>query len=357
MSTMILEGPKVHLRRASRWSRVKDSFAEWQYSSPYSKLFSLAFGIGAGGAAAAGFGFANALVHRASAGFPTAEITFARALVGVSIALPFVYTRLGSLFRVRFASIWVVATAGAVSILCLAWNIANASMALANILFNVFLVFVVVSGALAGEVRITRSLLYQFFLISSGVAFFWFAGDRTLTVSVGAVGLMGAVAAAIAYTALKKATTIADPWLINWAICATTLTIPFLQVNQSWSVPTGFDCLLLAGIGIVSFSSQILATVSFVYLPLALASALAPSAIVWSVVVDAITTGGSINIQGFAGATIYTLGICLLAARSAVDSNSDDPGMLVAKSTLGHTIKSVPTLGVFSKGVSSLCVK
>src|SRR5215472_11887742 len=99
MSTMILDAKKVR-PRASRGSRMKDIFAEWEHSSPYSKLFPLAFGIGAGGAAAAGFGFANALVHRASVGFPAAEITFARALVGVSIALPIVYTRLGSLFQV-----------------------------------------------------------------------------------------------------------------------------------------------------------------------------------------------------------------------------------------------------------------
>jgi drug/metabolite transporter (DMT)-like permease len=84
---------------------------------------SLALGIGAGVTAAIGFGFANALVHRTSVGFPVAEITFVRALVGAGIALPIVYTRLGSLVRARAASIWVVAAAGAVSILCLAYSI------------------------------------------------------------------------------------------------------------------------------------------------------------------------------------------------------------------------------------------
>jgi drug/metabolite transporter (DMT)-like permease len=218
-------------------------------------------------------------------------------------------------------------------------------MGLANILFSAFLMFVLVSGAFAKEIRVTRSLLYEFFLISSGVAIFYFAGDGTLTILVAAIGLMGAVAAAIAYTALKKATTISDPWLINWAICATTLAISVLQVNQGWSVPTGFDWLLLASIGIVSFSSQSLAIVSFTYLPLTLASALAPSAIVWSIAVDAISGGGSITIQGFAGATIYTLGICLLAARSAVDSKKDDRGMFVgeaAKNKSGFTIREYP---------------
>ena len=206
---------------------------------------------------------------------------------------------------------------GVPPVLCLEF-LAHASMALANILFNLFLVFLLLSGAVAGEVRITLRLLGQILLISLGVAIYWVAGDMTLSVLVFVIGITGAIAAAISYTALKKATKIASPWLINWSICAAAVPVSLLGASDSWSISTGLDWLLLGSIGTVSLLGQYLTIVSFARLPLALASSLAPSAIVWSVLLDTIAVGGHLSIQGLIGATIYTIGICLLAAFSSV---------------------------------------
>jgi hypothetical protein len=150
----------------SAWGRLKQSFAEWQSRiSLDPELVCVLIGIGAGVIAAAGFGFVNVLVYQASARFPVAEITFVRALVGVGITLPIIWGRLGSLLRLQSASIWVRAAAGAASILCLAWNVAHASMALANILFSIFLIIVVAVGAIAREIKISGRLLSQLLVI------------------------------------------------------------------------------------------------------------------------------------------------------------------------------------------------
>lgn len=241
----------------------------------------------------------------------------------MSIALPIVFGRLGSLIQFRAMPIWVAAAGGAISILCFAHNIATASMALASILFNMFLLFLMVSGAVAGDLRITRKLLISFFLISCGLAAYWFAGDKTCAASVALIGLLGAFAAAVSYTAQKRATKISDPVLINWAICVATIPVSLLRANQAWLFPTGIDCPLLLSIGVISFSSQYLATLSFVYPPLSLAAALTPSTIVWSIVVDTIAAGTNITRQAFVGATIYTAGICLLAACKTLDNDHE----------------------------------
>jgi drug/metabolite transporter (DMT)-like permease len=298
---------------------VKQSFAEWHYRvDSYSELFFVASGIGAGVIAAAGFGFVNVLVYQTSARFPVAEITFFRALVGVCITLPIVCGQLRSLLHPQSVSIWVRAAAGAGSILCLAWNLAHASMALANVLFSVFLIFLVAAGAIVGEISISGRLLSQLMLILFGIVIYWFAGDKTVGVAVAVIGLAGALCAAVSYTALKEATKIAGPWLINWSLCAAMLLVSGLQADHSWSLPTVVDGILLLSIGIVALCSQYLTIVSFARLPLALASALSPSVIVWSVVVDAMVGGARATLQECAGATVYTMGICLLAASLTV---------------------------------------
>jgi drug/metabolite transporter (DMT)-like permease len=318
---MGLEVKTVTSLRSLTRSATKHRLTGRQNGSPSrASRSSVVLGIAAGIAAAGGFGLANALVHRASAMIPASEITFARALVGVSIALPIVFGRLGSVIQIRAAPIWVAAAAGAISIVCFAHNIATASMALASILFNVFLLFLMVSGAIAGELRITRKLQISFFLIFSGLSAYWFAGDKTCAASVALIGLLGAFAAAVSYTAQKQATKISDPALINWVICVATIPISLLRARQAWLFPTGIDCLLLASIGVVSFSSQYLATLSFVYLPLSLAAALSPSTIVWSLIVDTITAGTNITLSAFVGAIIYAAGICLLAAHGTLNN-------------------------------------
>jgi drug/metabolite transporter (DMT)-like permease len=101
------------------------------------------------------------------------------------------------------------------------------------------------------------------------------------------------------------------------------LLVSGVQANESWLVPTGADVILLLSIGIVALASQYLTIVSFVRLPLALASALSPSVIAWSVVLDMMIGGGRATFQECAGATLYTIGICLLAASRTVRGNKN----------------------------------
>src|SRR5262249_15927012 len=139
----------------SAWGRLKQSFFERRACiTSHPEFACVSTGIGIGVIAAAGFGLVNVLVYQASPRFPVAEMVFVRAVVGVGFTLPIVCGQLGSLLQPQSASICVRAAAGAFSILCLAWNVAHASMALANILFSAFLIFVVAAGAIAREIKI-----------------------------------------------------------------------------------------------------------------------------------------------------------------------------------------------------------
>ena len=271
-------------------------------------------GLVAGLASSAVVGGVSLLIYRQTNTLPATEISFARGIVGVTVTLPLIWRRLAFLVRGESAAIWVRAVAGAVSGICFCWNLQHTSVGLANILFDFSLILLLLIGHLAGEIRFSWTSVCALFVIFIGTWMYWYGVQPPMPSNVLTVGLLGAVAAALAYTAMKKATRTADPILIVWTVCAAAIPVSLIAGFNDWVVPTTFGWGILALIGLGMLLSQYLLTISFSRLPLPLASALIPSSIVWSVSAEALTSGAHATAHAIVGTLIYSAGICGLAA-------------------------------------------
>jgi drug/metabolite transporter (DMT)-like permease len=278
---------------------------------PLSRLFAddQASGLLAGILSAASIGVASFLIHLEASELSAGAILLACSLFGLGITLPLVWGNLVDLLKPGALAIWVRAVAGAASQLAFMWNLQHTSVGLANVLFNFSLFLTVVIGCLVGETIFRVRTFAELGLIVAGTWLYWYAVGSSLSSSVVVVGLMGAVAAAGAYAALKKAARIADPWLINWAVCVASIPVSFFSYSGGWGVPSGHALLILLLISVSVLAGQYLLVLSFARLPLSLATALIPSCVVWSVIVDSLTTGIGSAVQSIAGSAIYALGI------------------------------------------------
>jgi drug/metabolite transporter (DMT)-like permease len=280
----------------------------------------VALGIMAGMLSAAGFGLVSIAIHQASVTLPAAEITFGRAAIGLAALLPLVWRKPSALPHRQAGYLWLCASAGAVSIVCFAWNLQHTSVGVANILFNLSILLILVSGSVVGETTFSVRAAIELGLVLLGTSIYWHGEEAQLTMAVAAVGLLGAVAATIAFTALKKAARAADSWRILCAVCAASVPVSLFAGTTDWAIPSGTGLLTLLAVGLGSLASQWFLVLSFVRLPLTLATALTPSCIVWSVIGATFFNDAPLSYDGIIGVSFYAIGICALAARTSAET-------------------------------------
>jgi drug/metabolite transporter (DMT)-like permease len=271
-------------------------------------------GLIAGIFSSAMVGFISLLIYREANGLPATEINFARGIVGLAVTLPLIWCRFAQLVQGGSVALWVRAVAGAVSVLCFSWNLQHTSVGMANMLFNISLLLLLFFGHLSGEARFTLGSMVALVIIAIGTWIYWYGVNPPLSLDVITVGVLGAAAAAIAYTAMKKATRTADPILIVWAVCSISVPVSFVTRFQDWTMPTASGWFVLILISLGMLLTQYLLALSFGWLPLPLASALIPSSIVWSVLGEAFTSGVHATPHAIVGTLTYAVGICGLTA-------------------------------------------
>jgi len=178
---------------------------------------SLLLGVASGLASAIAVGLVSLIIFREAGDLPSGEIIFARAVVGLAVSTPIVWRRLGDLAGRNAGVVWTRAAALAVSMLCFAWNLQHTSLGLASMLFNVSLVLILVFSWALGELVPGWRTAGGLGLAAAGTWVYWFAAGSPLSPAVVGVGMLGALAASVAYVTLKRATRVAGPWLITWA--------------------------------------------------------------------------------------------------------------------------------------------
>ena len=270
-------------------------------------------GLATGVLSAATIGLVSLLIHLESRTLPASEILFARGAIGLFAISPFVWRGLARLKERNVAAVWVRAFAGAISQLAFTWNLQHTSVGLANILFNTSLFMILLGASFSGEGRLSMRTLSEMGLILAGIFIYWKSNETPLTANVLLVGISGAFAATVAYTALKKATKVANPWLITWVVCLAEIPVSLVSKSVTWEVPSTQSTISLLVIALGILISQYLLILSFSRLSLALATALTPSCIVWSVVGDTLTRPLGATFQGVAGSSLYAFGIGALA--------------------------------------------
>jgi len=254
------------------------------------------------------------LIHMTAGRAPASEITLLRAVCAVVVLLPFVI-RHGRLWLSKDSRLlWTRSVVGALSVLCLAWNLQHTSVGFANTLFNLAPIFVVLLGALAGQERLRLGRFLNIVLVVVASAVFWHGSRAEVSLLVWVVGLSGMCAASVAYAMLKSLPSVWKPFDITWCLNLATIPVAVAFKHGPWIVPAGTIGFLLAAICVLSLVGNALANLSFRYLELSTATALIPSAIIWGVLLDM----GSHTFpatQGVIGCLLYVIATVMLAAK------------------------------------------
>ena len=180
---------------------------------------------------------------------------------------------------------------------------------MANIIFEFSLIFIIGFEIFFEKVHFGLTQTLAFIVLIAGTVIYFKAGISPISVSIVSVGLIGSFFAAVSYIALKKASLEADPWMIYWTLCLVSVPLAFVINTGEWALPSMSSSLALTVIAFGTLVGQYLLVVSFEKLPLAVAAALVPSCIVWSVVWDGVIDG-DINLSAGLGSLVYTLGVC-----------------------------------------------
>lgn len=277
-------------------------------------------GIAAGLLSAACFGLMGVLINRLASSVPATEITLFRGLAGVFILFPFVKSQLALLFQPGAMIVWVRAIAGAISIYCFSWNLQLADVGSANILFNLSLIFVLFGNYVSGRSPLTLSVVTNVMLAVAGVVLYWYGSKMIINGKILALGLTGAIAATIAYTALNKATRQYSAWLIVWAVSLMSIPVALVRKSGEWVMPSALNASMLAGIVFSVLLAHYLLNVSFAKLSLPVATALGPSCIVWTVIGVALLQGALPTLHAAAGVLIYSIALGLMIKESRKES-------------------------------------
>jgi drug/metabolite transporter (DMT)-like permease len=272
------------------------------------------FGLLSGIVSGACYGGMVFLIHLIAGRAPASEITLLRAICAVAVLFPFVMRHGRLWIRRDSLLLWTRSVIGALSVLCLAWNLQHTSVGFANTLFNLAPIVVVVLGALAGQERLRLGRFLNVVLVVVASAVFWHGSRTNVSMLVWIVGLSGMCAASVAYAMLKSLPSVWKPFDITWCLNLATIPVALAFKNGPWIVPAGARGLLLAAICILSVAGNALANLSFRYLELSTATALIPSAIIWGVLLDM----GSHTfpaVQGILGCLLYVIATVMLAAK------------------------------------------
>lgn len=242
----------------------------------------------------AGMGFA--LKHYAPEARP-AEPIFVRGFLGAVLLLPWFYPSWKVCFTRKGLKLWVRSFFGVLGVVCLLWNLKNASVPDTLMLSNLTPLFVIFFGLFLGE-RPTRYELVGGAVVCGGVMFLSSPQASHLVFSVILVGMMGSTFAALAYITLKRAARDFNAKQIVWVFSFCLLVVSGFMGGGSFlteriaSSESGVlfsrELLAILASGVLGLAAQLLMTRAFIELTALSASVLTLSGVLWSVLFDSI---------------------------------------------------------------------
>lgn len=254
------------------------------------------------------------LIHILAGRAPASEITFLRAITAVVLLLPFIIRHGQKWLRRNALLLWLRSIVGALSVLCLAWNLQHTSVGFANTLFNLAPILVMLLGARFGQESLEPSRFLSIVLVVLASTLFWHGSRTRVSLVVWMVGLGGMCAAALNYSLLKSLPSLWGPFDLTWCLNLATLPVALIFKHGPWIALVGNAGLLLAAICVLSVVGNALANMSFRYLELSTATALVPSAIIWGVLLD-VGQHDFPAMQGIGGWLLYLVATIRLATK------------------------------------------
>jgi drug/metabolite transporter (DMT)-like permease len=225
----------------------------------------------------------NILVSHATLRLPLGEVAFARSVAGLAILGVIVRHDARRLVAAGAAPAWIFGAAGMISILCLFWNLKHASAGTAYALFSLSPVFVLMISWSVLDERIRPRAVAGVVCACGGALLFNAVRAATPPVIVLLVGSLGAFAAGISYTSLRRSAQKLSPALNVFALSIVMLAGTATTAGQ-WLAPTAFELAALVAIGVLSVGQLVFTARSFALLPAAVATGVTLTTMIWTVV-------------------------------------------------------------------------
>ena len=232
------------------------------------------------------FGLMGYLVHACSGRVPAGELAFLRGVVSMAVLAPFSARHLRKALRPNAWTLWLRSLAGAASMILYYWNLQKTTVGTAATLSNLTPVFVTLLawGVLKELLNVAEAAGIVFavcgaLLLSSGRA-------SAPPPAVIAIGVSGAIAASVAYLALREAALQFSSSMVVWSLSLASSVAAWFLPGAAWIFPTGVLALLVLGVALTGMTGQVLMTNSFVYLRPQVAGVLALTSLVWGVLFE-----------------------------------------------------------------------
>ncbi len=234
-------------------------------------------------ASALAFSVMSALVKAADATLPTAEIVLARALV--TLVLSYLMVRRAGLapWGNRRGALLLRGGLGSLALACYYWTLGRLPLAEASTVHHTAPIWTAILAWLVLREPLGRGTAIALALGMAGVVLVARPGGADLDGWGVAVALAGALGSAAAYVTVRRLARTEHPLVIVFYFPLVAAPTALLWAAPQWVLPTAYEWLLLAGIGISTQVGQLCLTYGLVREPAARAMSIGYLQVVFAV--------------------------------------------------------------------------
>jgi drug/metabolite transporter (DMT)-like permease len=216
-------------------------------------------GLFAGLLAAFFLGLMGFLVHLGGHTYPSQQLLFFRALIGLALLLPSHWSRIHLFFTPSYAELWVRALTGTASVMILFYNLSHIGAASATLLLDMSVLYLVLlSWAFSGEKLQGLQWLCLGFILAGNVLLNM--GGNPIPSFNLMLGLFGAFLAAVSFWSLRKLSQKYTPSEILLTYVLAILILTLIFPGDNWVLPSKETAWLLFAVGLASTCNQLLVT-------------------------------------------------------------------------------------------------
>lgn len=269
----------------------------------------------------------GSFVHGAVGVVPAGELMFLRGLFAAAVLAPAAWPHLHGLLGRRAAPLWIRSAAGAASMLCYFWTLQRTGIATARALTDMAPAFLTALALALGWERPAPVSLAAVAAMTAAAVSLDVAGGAAVPSEVVVVGLLGAVLASVAYLALRQSARSHPAGVVVFVLALGMMIAGPLCPGDPWVLPAAESLPAMTGVVTFGLLGQLLLTRAFALLSASIASALTITALLWSVLLDALVAG-RVPTPGEAAAYAVIMVGAVVLHRADVRQPQPSPGTI-----------------------------
>lgn len=272
-------------------------------------------GVSAATLSSISFAIMGILVRYNPFSYEHGSLVFWRTFPAIILLLPMVIGNLPRTIQKSALPIWFRSFAGAISVMCYFWTLQRTSLPNASLLASSTPIFVLLMAfAFTGERLNAFEKIGVLAVIVGGICL-GLSGSTSVSGRVLAIGTLGAVAAAIAFVSLRKASQNFSPNLIVFVFSMVTALISLCAGASPFEGLKVEHLPYLLALGSSGLLAQLLLTYSYKHLSTSIANAMGRLVLLWGAFLEFIVFKVVPNKFEYAAYALVFCGVLLIQKR------------------------------------------